>query len=264
MAQITPKGADGYPGGKDKYVDDILDIVKVILGNRVGWIVLTAILHTPKQLTIKPESERPDRKGGAATFPMDSAGNPDYAHASPRGLSRTGTGRDKWYAGGNDDDEHFDDPAPASWGDAKGGGSDDSIFFTPGHGGNDKSCARGSGICASQDDEILLHEMVHALRDMQGASNRVPTTWRYKDEEEFLAVTVANVYISKKKGNKLLRPDYRSVGPLPPPLNTSDGFLRDDENRSILEYYARVWQPVFGQLGDVETAFNPFRPFKTQ
>jgi hypothetical protein len=106
--------------------------------------------------------------------------------------------------------------------------------------------------------------MVHALRDMQGVSNRVPATFRYRDEEEFLAITVVNVYISKKKGNALLRPDYRRVGPLLPPWNTSDGFLKDDENRSILEYYARVWRPVFGQLGDVETAFNPFRPFKTQ
>ena len=105
--------------------------------------------------------------------------------------------------------------------------------------------------------------MVHALRDMQGVSNPVPTTLRYKNEEEFLAMVVTNVYISKKKGNTLLRPDYLHYGPLQPPLNTSDGFLKDDENRRILEFYSNAWQPVFGLLGDVDTLFNPFRPFKT-
>jgi hypothetical protein len=111
-------------------------------------------------------------------------------------------------------------------------------------------------------DEILLHEMVHALRDMQGVSNPVPTTMRYKNEEEFLAVVITNVYMSKKKGNKLLRPDYLHYGPLPDHLNTSDGFLKDDENKRLLAFYSTQWQPVFGRLGDVDTPFNPFRPFK--
>ena len=58
-------------------------------------------------------------------------------------------------------------------------------------------------------------------------------------------------------------PRSKAIGPLQRPWNTSDGFLKDDENRRILEFYSTVWQPVFGLLGDVETPFNPFRPFKT-
>ena len=155
------------------------------------------------------------------------------------------------------------DPAPAKWGDPKGGGSSDIIYFTP-H-GTDETCARGSGMCAQQEDEILLHEMVHALRDMQGLTNHVPTAWLYKDEEEFLAIVVANVYISKKTGkNNLLRRDYRRVGPLEAPWNTSDGFLKDEKNRTVLEYYVKFWQPVFDQLGKVDTVFNPFRKVKVK
>ena len=79
----------------------------------------------------------------------------------------------------------------------------------------------------------------------------------------FLALVITNVYISKKKGNKLLRPDYQNhYGALEPPLNTSEGFLKDVENKRILEFYSTRWQPVFGLLGDVDTLFNPFRPFK--
>jgi hypothetical protein len=238
MAEIKPQGVDSYPGGKDKYVDDILDLVKVMLGNPVGWVILGAIIRTSRQLTILPESERPDGTfdgdrtftgSTAATFPVDASGRPGYAAASPRGLSRTGTNlRDKWYAGKSDNpytddiDERYD-PALPSWGDVKGGGSDVRLYFTPG-GGNDTGCAKGYGVCASQDDEILLHEMVHALRDMQGLTNPVPTTLRYKNEEEFLAIVVANVYVSKKKGNKLLRPDYQRVGPLSPPGTPPKGF----------------------------------------
>lgn len=264
-------------GDKD-YADKITDLVKAIKANAVGRVIVEGIESSSKELTIIPESERP--KGSfdpnrtytgsvAATFPVTADGKPGYAAGTPLGVSRTGKGlRDKWYAGKADNPETEDideryDPALPSWGDVKGGGSNASLYFTPGGGGTDKACSAGHGTCASLDDEILLHEMVHALRYMQGVDNPVPTTGRYKNEEEFLALVVTNVYMSKKKGNKLLRPDYERVGPLQAPWNTSDGFLTDSENKSILEYYSKAWQPVFGQLGDIETAFNPFRPFKT-
>jgi hypothetical protein len=271
MADIKAKGPD-----KD-YEKTVLDMVKAIKGRPVGRVIVEAIETAGKQLTIRPESERP--KGSfdpnrtytgslAATFPVDAAGKPNYAAASPATLSRTAPdGPGKWYAGKSDNDETEDvderkDPALDSWGAPRGGGSDVWLFFTPGE-GNDKACSNGSGFCAELPDEILLHEMVHALRDMQGVTNPVPTTLRYKNEEEFLALVITNVYISKKKGNTLLRKDYIHYGALEPPRNTSDGFLKDDEHRKILNYYSTLWQPVFGLLGDVETPFNPFRPFKT-
>jgi hypothetical protein len=271
VADIKAKGAD-----KD-YGKTILDMVKAIKGRPVGRVIVEAIESSGKLLTIRPESERP--KGSfdpnrtytgsvAATFPVDAAAKPNYAAASPANLSRTAKdGPGKWYAGRSDNDGTEDvderyDPAPDGWGDPKGSGSDVYLFFTPG-GGDDKACSNGSSFCAELPDEILLHEMVHALRDMQGVTNPVPTrTLRYKNEEEFLALVITNVYISKQKGNTLLRKDYIHYGALEPPWNTSEGFLKDDEHRSILEYYSGVWQPVFGLLGEVATLFNPFSRIK--
>src|SRR5262249_46054945 len=193
--------------GTDKDFDEkkVLDLVKAIKGRPIGKVIVEAIENTGKQLTIRPESERPKSsldpkrtytKGTmAATFPVDSAGKPNYAAASPANLSRTAQdGPGKWYAGYSDDDDTEDvderkEPAPKNWGDPKGGGSDVHLFFTPGE-GNDTACSHGSGTCADLPDEILLHEMVHALRMMQGVSNSVPTTLRYKNEEEFLALVV--------------------------------------------------------------------------
>jgi hypothetical protein len=271
MAAVTVKGGD-----KD-YAPRILGLVETIKSNPVGRVIVEGVESSSKLLTIRPESERP--KGSfdpnltytgsvAATFPVDSAGKPDYAGAAPAALSREGKDlRDKWYQGRGDDEETEDideryQLAPDRWGKPRGSGSHAALYFTPG-GKNDTACSRGHGTCAEQDDEILMHELVHALRYMQGVFNAVPTTGRYKNEEEFLALVVTNVYMSKKKGNKLLRPDYERVGPLQPPWNTSEGFLKNDENRRILEHYATAWQPIFGRLGDVDTPFNPFRPFKT-
>jgi hypothetical protein len=265
--------------GTDKDYDEkkILKLVQDIKARPIGQVIVAAIENTGKQLTIRPESERPPksfdptltyRKGEmSATFPVDSAGKLNHAAASPANLSRTAKDeRDKWYAGMSyDEEKDVDrryDPAPDVWGTPKGGGSDVHTFFTPGE-GNDKACSNHSGLCATLPDEILLHEMVHALRMMQGVFNPVPTTGRYKNEEEFLALVITNVYISKKKGNKLLRPDYQNhYGALEPKWSTSEGFLKDDENKRILEFYSTRWQPVFGLLGDVDTPFNPFRPFK--
>jgi hypothetical protein len=276
MATIKAKGPNS------DYEKNILVLVDQIKGRPVGQVIVEAIEGTGKQLTIRPESERPagsfDPKlmysgsvSLAATFPVDSAGRQNYAAASPASLSRTAPdGPDKWYAGKSDDpdtmnaDERYDAALPR-WGDPKGGGSDVHLFFTL-HKGTDVACKNGSSYCADLDDEILLHEMVHALRYMQGVSNPVPTTARYKNEEEFLAVVITNVYVSKKKGNTLLSPAYRKYGPLQAPLNTTAGFLEDTleekENKRILTFYSTHWQPVFGRLGEVDTLFNPFRPFK--
>jgi len=273
---ITAEGVDKDPK-KGDYENEILKLLKEIAGKPVGQEIHGAIILTKKTLTIRPESLRPASSyqpgktytgTGAATIPLDPAA------ASPKTVSPTGTNlRDKQYAGKDDDDDTETDPATHKGDErydpvapkfaAKGGGSDDIIYFTPGA-KDDKRCASGSGLCAENPDEILLHEMVHALRDMQGVSNRVPTlTLRYKNEEEFLAIVVTNVYISKAKGITFLRPDYRRVGPLQKPWNTSDGFLKDAENKDILEYYSKFWQPVFDQLGKVQTAFNPFSKFNT-
>src|SRR5262245_41358065 len=111
MAEIRFQGVKTYPGGEDAYRDEVYSLVRDIVANPVGGVIAGAILRTPKLLTIMPESERPRGSfnphktytgGTAATFPVDSRGKPDYAGASPKGLSREGKDRDRWYAGKDD------------------------------------------------------------------------------------------------------------------------------------------------------------------
>lgn len=116
--------------------------------------------------------------------------------SSPKGLGgNTSDPRKKLYLGKDDDedtddnDERYDAAKPSNV--ARGGGSDVSLYFTPGEWGK-SGCLHGC--IAALPDEVLLHELVHAQRDMQGLSNPVPTVnANYKNEEEFLAIVVANV-----------------------------------------------------------------------
>jgi hypothetical protein len=108
---------------------------------------------------------------------------------------------------------------------------------------------------------VLVRELVHASRDMWGLANPVPTKLRYKNEEEFLAIVATNVYLAVNRGTATLRSDYSALGALQPPYNTSRGFLRDEEHRELLEHYSKFWQPTFGKLGKVKSAFNPFGEF---
>jgi hypothetical protein len=55
---------------------------------------------------------------------------------------------------------------------------------------------------AGRADQVLFHELVHALRDILGLSNPVPTVnTSYLNEEEFLAI-VEGIYVSAKGGTK--------------------------------------------------------------
>jgi hypothetical protein len=56
---------------------------------------------------------------------------------------------------------------------------------------------------ASDPDEVLCHELVHAGRQMQGKSHRKAVDGYYDNEEEFVSIVVTNIYLSEKKQTKL-------------------------------------------------------------
>jgi hypothetical protein len=47
-------------------------------------------------------------------------------------------------------------------------------------------------------DEALFHELVHASREMRGKFDPTPVNVGYSDEEEYLAIVLANIYMSDK------------------------------------------------------------------
>jgi len=255
MAEITPKGSEAYKTA-------ILDLLKDFAGNPVGWVILGDIIRLSKKLVILPFSEF---KGKGARTCRAVTRPDDWSGAAPKGIGGKKIGiREKWYLGRQDDpdtdenDERYDTAGSDKV--AAGGGSDAEVYFTPGEWGGKSGCFGGAR--GALPDEVLFHEMVHALRDMQGLSNPIPTTGRnasYHNEEEFLAIVVTNIYMSARGSTQLIA-DHFSHATLWPPLNTSKGFVDDAGNRTLLDHHRYAWKPTFDELAKLKVpAFNPFR-----
>jgi hypothetical protein len=249
-----PNQKDGQPSA---HQDQILELLGEIYGNPVGQIIVAGIIKAPRNLIIKPYTGTACR---AQTRALQGR------HSRPEGLTATGSGRNKSYRSRTvDEDSSFDAPVYDSFkdkddpGPTTGRGSDAEMEFSK---DTFVKSACSQGFYVSQAAEVLVHEMVHALRVMTGKFNPMQTSLRYVDEEEFLALQVSNVYHAVNHGNTSLAADYNSRHVLQDPFNTSKGFLRNDENREILEHYSKHWQPTFGLLGCVQAPFNPFAEFK--
>jgi hypothetical protein len=174
---------------------------------------------------------------------------------APKGVSaRTNT----FFRGDSDnpltrEDERYN-LVPQSWM-GTGEGSDVSLHFDVDEYRKWK-CARGP---SSQPDEVLFHELVHALRYMQGNASLVPTeNALFDNEEEFLAIVATNVYISAK-GGTAFRANHHDFELLRPPLNTSQGFLADRDNLRVMSVHRLLWTDTFNALAMVVAPFNPFR-----
>jgi Effector protein len=82
-----------------------------------------------------------------------------------------------------------------------GGGSSVTINFSPEMWGA-TGTAHFSGP-ASDPDEVLCHELVHAGRQMNGKRHKRAVDGDYDNEEEFVSIVVTNIYLSEKKQVKL-------------------------------------------------------------
>jgi Effector protein len=150
---------------------------------------------------------------------------------------------------------------------AVGGGSNTVIFFKPG--GEVGSCVNADAddpCIGLTDEEVLVHELVHAMRDMEGKFN--PIALRepdkdYDDVEEFYAILVANIFMSER-GEKQLRKDHHDVKhPLKAAWSTSAGFLSDATNRKWVSRFCLFEEPTLArQIAALTTSpFNPIREF---
>jgi len=252
MGVIRPIGLADYR----RSVEEQLTKIK---RNPVGSIIVNGITGGERALFITPYTKA-DQPNAETIADKTQA-------AAPKGVSG-GYGKDQagWFRGHLDDpdtiitDERYD-KYPVGKGKGTGEGSDVQIGFSVNAGSS-----TGPG---SQPDELLCHELVHALRMTQGKFNPIPTDDKneYDNEEDFLAVVTTNVYMSAN--NKLeLRADHNDFTVLKPPLNTSDGFLISGKNHNrksnleLMKIYNLVWQPTFSALSAVPAKFNPFRALK--
>jgi hypothetical protein len=107
-------------------------------------------------------------------------------------------------------------------------------------------------------DEILVHELVHAIRIMAGMSvdRRVPRQPRYGTIEEFFAIVVANVYRSECGRGGVRNANHGAWETM---YLSGEHFLKLQFNRAHLRQFRRDHPHLVAELRQVETYFNPFR-----
>jgi hypothetical protein len=150
----------------------------------------------------------------------------------------------------------------ANW-TARGGGSNSTTHYNP---------------YMDEAERVIVHEMVHALRQMLGWVDEVPLAGALADfveEEEFFPMLVQNIYLSEMGHNDDLRGSHKEVKVLPADLRTSAGFIGDhafgraaralvkkftEQCPDLCDLLARV-VPTTGATG--APVFNPIREYLT-
>jgi hypothetical protein len=129
-----------------------------------------------------------------------------------------------------------------------GVGSSANIFFT---------ASRHKGKNAAE--ETLLHELLHASRKVRGVTYRMPVSGGYGNIEEFLAVTVTNMYRSQKKesledyhGYEIKPSEFLDLKLSPTP-------------RLLLGYMRNKQKSLFERLAELDDVpFNPMKQVKAE
>jgi hypothetical protein len=241
--------------GTDQYEDDVYEQLEAIEKNPAGKVLLKFIDANPKYVRIVPYT------GGGCEA---STGSDSIRDSAPKGVvPYLGRGAGAyWDDKGRMVPTTRDDKYDRS---GTGDGSDVHVKYSP-------RIYRGSGcyggVFGSQPDEILFHELVHAYRMMQGLYNPVPTKtadlWNYLNEEEWLAILIANIYIAAKNSlQNQLRADHEGHTKLEAPLNSSVGFLNNEDHRGLVQKYWMQEGALYQFLATVFAPYNPIYEFVT-
>jgi len=146
-----------------------------------------------------------------------------------------------------------------------GEGSDSFIRFSPGMWGFGGACY--PGMPGASPSEILLHEMLHAYRQMRGDSYALPTTGgrvQYDNLEEFFAIVVTNIFVSDPTSptpNRTLRADHWGFQPLAAAQSTSKGFLAQKANQNLIGKIVADEAGLALDLKEIKATFNPVREY---
>lgn len=128
------------------------------------------------------------------------------------------------------------------------------------------------GICSEtykdgigmEEDEALLHELLHAFRIIRGTFNQVALYKQdkmYGNSEELFAILITNMYMSEN-GKTVLRKDHTGFSALPQKWSTTETFMQD---RDFFYWVERFWseeRQLAGMLSNLPAPFNPFRFYK--
>ena len=120
-------------------------------------------------------------------------------------------------------------------------------------------------------DDMLVHELVHSLREMRGQFNCVPTrTTGYENQEEYFAILLQNIYASEK-GLTIFRGNHLTDARLSKALSTTETFLGKGqrplsteqlENRQLVSRLTNECLTLCRNvLTHVRAAFNPISEY---
>lgn len=113
-----------------------------------------------------------------------------------------------------------------------------------------------------EPDQVLFHELVHAVRRLSGTTDRTPTQNRdYVNLEEFAAVLFTNISMNEKNPFAPLRYCERSFIAMSPQYQTSASFLKNSEHHDLVGRIVRK-DPQLTQSVANSNVHNPFNPLR--
>jgi hypothetical protein len=172
---------DKYKRKRKEYQDDVLRQLRMIRHFKVGQAVQAEIARRrPFSVVIKPfRGDDQNAESGLSHLTK----TPD---AGPLGMTILDTAGNKAL--------HQKQPLYGT-----GKGTDIRVDYTPGlWGTHSKVHGPGTG-----PDEVLLHELVHASRQIGGVARSRAVGGKYDNEEEFIAIMIDNIYLSEKNQTQL-------------------------------------------------------------
>jgi hypothetical protein len=134
-----------------------------------------------------------------------------------------------------------------------GKGSDTVIWFTP------QDYIKTDSLPGGRPDEVLLHEMVHALRMEMGLNLCLATGDNFDTVEEFYAILIANIYRSEC-GYPTLRAHHNGKEMLAAPF--SDDRIYYKQWKDKVDTLCREMFEVCTAIANVPCKFNPIRRAK--
>lgn len=251
------------------YEQSVLMWLHQLRMTKTGTAVLGAIgLQSQCKLTIKPYTDELRKQDPANAYASQLSATDAYP---ANVLLKTGKPDDPATPGV---DESIASTKLLWWDitfSGTGEGSDVDILFSPdmwvdGGSGATAVASWGGTVTGASPDQILLHEMLHALRQMSGHLNQVALTGplaNYHDQEEFFAVLISNIYMSEQ-GKTNLRANHSSFSPMRSDLATG-GFLTDATlgplHRRLVEQFCdeEPWLCMIVALTCSLASFNPIR-----
>jgi Effector protein len=237
-------GLDWMPSDESKenarrYEEWVVFELNTIMKRWSGWAVISEIFGRSsrgRKMYIRPYSPTPKDPYNAYASPLDAR-------------AATLKGAPQKIGGGPQAGKDVAGAAPGS-----GEGSDVEIRYTP---WIFQSGIGGPG--TNEPDEILLHEMVHGLREMSGVFFPGTKTRGFDTLEEFVAILVSNIYRSET-GRPGLRADHSFSSMLSAQL--SDPVKYAQEYYSDLSLMRGENENMFFKLGRLTAIpFNPVAQF---